>query len=515
MNLKNSRFMNRLGYIFAAAMMMLGLTAAGQISNLDNLHYDRVYRNNFWNESRNVTGIRQYKISSSFAEVYARYSGGDFRDTWQPEESWSAGAATASFQHLKKISFAGSFTFDQTENYRMCGSMFIKPGLYPVDVLEFTPGRKTLQTYSFDGGVSYDVAPSWRIGAKMDFESANIAKRKDLRHSNKRLEMSVTPSFMYHKEDFAVGASYIFEKTSEAIEAEQVGTSESSYWAFLDKGLMYGAYSVWTGSGIHLDENGVNGFPVNDFSNGIAVQAQYKDFFGEITYLNTQGRIGEKEYMWFRFPGNRIDVLLGYSHESWNVRHNARMKFGWNRLGLDENVLEKVTVNGVNSVLEHGSNRILSREVISFTPEYEAMNKYLEFTAWGDFKWTNSLSSQMYPYVYGQKLFTYSAGIGFLMKALALELGFRLGVGGGKVDESQRLVDNESGAGGEPFRLQEWYQKSIDYQTSSKQLASVVLRYRFKNGLYLEGNIDVLTKGLNKKDAPDHADARLKFGYNF
>ncbi len=502
-------------YIFALALLMLGLSASGQISNLDNLPYNQVYSNNFWNYSQNITGIRQYKVSRSFAEVYASYWEGGLRDTWEPEKKWSAGASTSSFQHLKKISFAGSFSFDQTENYGMCGSMFIKPGFYPVDVLEFTPGRKSLQTYSFDGGVSYDVAEHWRIGAKMDFEAANIAKRKDLRHSNKRLEMSVAPGFMYHEGDFAIGASYIFNKTSETIEAEQVGTSESSYWAFLDKGLMYGAYSVWTGSGTHLDDNGVNGFPVNDFSNGIAVQAQYKGFFGEVSYMNTHGKIGEKEYIWFRFPGNRIDALLGYSHEGWEVRQNARMRFGWNGLGLDENVLEKVTENGVNSVIEHGSNRILSREVISFAPEYEAFHKYFEFTAWGDFKWMNSLSSQMYPYVYGQRLFTYSAGIEVLTKLLKWELGVRLVAAGGKVNESRKLSDNGSGVNGEPFRLEEWYQKSIDYQTCGKVLSGIVLRRNFRKGMYLEMDTDVTTKGWNKDEAPGNVGVRLKFGYNF
>ncbi len=507
-------------YIFAMAlltlaMMVLELTAAGQISNMGNLTYERVYKNNFWNDSRNITGIRKYKVSRSYAELYGSYYDGDFNETWKPEKSWSAGVRTASFQHLDKISFAGSFAFDQTENYGMCGSMFIKPGYYPIDVLEFTPGRKTLQTYTFDGGVSYDVAESWRIGAKMDFESANIAKRKDLRHSNKRLEINVAPGFMYHSGHFSIGASYIFEKTSETIEAEQVGTSESSYMAFLDKGLMYGAYSVWTGSGIHLQESGVNGFPVSDFSNGIALQTQYKGFFGEISYMNTQGKVGEKEYVWFKFPGNRIDAMLGYSHVGWDIRHNARVDFGWNRLGLDEKVLEKVTENGVNTVLEHGSNRILSREVISLAPEYEMVNKYFELTAWGDVKWMNSLSSQMYPYAYGQRLFTYSAGFGIIIKAMAMEYGLRYGVAGGRVDESLMMADEGSGVQGEPFRLEEWYRKSIDYQTSKKQIIGIVWKYTFRNEMYLGLDVDGVYKNLKEENSPGHATARLKFGYNF
>ncbi len=509
--------MNKVRYIFALALLLCGLSASGQAFRTGKPRYERIHKNNFWNGSKNVTGVRQDSTSRSFAEIYGRYESGNLRDTWMPEKSWSAGAATASIQHLKKISFAGSFSFEQTEGYGMCGSMFIKPGLYPVDVLEFTPGRKSLQTYSFDGGASYDIARHWRIGAKMDFESANIAKRKDLRHSNKRLEMSVTPGFMYHRGGFAIGASYIFEKNSETIEAEQVGISESSYWAFLDKGMMYGVHSVWTGSGIHLQENGVNGFPVNDFSSGIAVQTQWNGLFAEVEYLNTRGRMGEKEYMWFNFPGSRIGARIGYTHTS-TVRHNALVRFGWNSLGLDENVLEKVTENGVSSVLNHGSNRILSREVISVAPEYEIVHELMELSADAEMSWMKSVGSQMYPYVHEQSLFTYSAGLGIVLYVKRFDIGARVVVSGGRVDERQRMESEVSGVHGEPFRLQEWYEKSIDYQTSGKFSTLGFLRYNFKNGMYLEGAFDIMQRGMNLSSAEerhDRTELKLKFGYDF
>ena len=268
--------MNRTRLILILGLLLCSMAAVSAQT------YEQMLRSNFWNASDNVTGIRQDTVSHSYAELSGTYEGGGFRDTWQAPRGWSAGASTASIQHLEKMSLKGSFAFTQTEGYDMCGSMFIKPGYYPVDILEFTPGRKTLQTYAFDGGISYDLADGWRIGAMMDFESANMAKRKDLRHSNWRLDMNVSPGFMYYEDDWAVGANYIFRKTSESLEAEQVGIAESSYNAFLDKGLMYGVYSIWTGSGLHLEEAGVKGFPVKDLSHGAALQAQYKGLFAEV-----------------------------------------------------------------------------------------------------------------------------------------------------------------------------------------------------------------------------------------
>ena len=146
--------MNRLRYISALCLLFCGLAVSAQT-------YEKVFRNNFWNASDNVAGIRQDTVSVSVAELSARYESGGFRNPSQAPEAWSAGASTSSLRHLEKVSLAGSFSFEQTEGYGMCGSMFITPGSYPVDIFEFTPGRKTLQTYAFEGGISYDIAPEW------------------------------------------------------------------------------------------------------------------------------------------------------------------------------------------------------------------------------------------------------------------------------------------------------------------------------------------------------------------
>ena len=221
--------MNKVRYILILCLLVTGLAASAQTATEQWSRaktYEQVLRDNLWNGSQNINGVRQDSTSRSHAGFFGKYEGGQMHDTWQAEQSWSAGAATASVKHMENMSLKGSFSFIQTEGYGMCGSMFIKPGFYPVDVLEFTPGRKTLQTYSFDGGISYDIASSWRIGAVMDFESSNIAKRKDLRHSNWRLDMKVTPGIMYHSGDFAAGVVYLFRKTSETVEANSLAVRD-------------------------------------------------------------------------------------------------------------------------------------------------------------------------------------------------------------------------------------------------------------------------------------------------
>ena len=60
----------------------------------------------------------------------------------------------------------------------MCGSMFTEPGYYPVDILEFTPGRKVREDYTFTGGVSAVLGNRWTGGLRVEFEARNYAKRK-------------------------------------------------------------------------------------------------------------------------------------------------------------------------------------------------------------------------------------------------------------------------------------------------------------------------------------------------
>ena len=502
--------MNRIRLISVMSLLLCSLAGVSAQT------YDRMLRSNFWNASYNVTGIRQDSVSRSYAELSGNYEDGGFRDTWQAPRGWSAGVSTASIQHLEKMSLKGSFAFTQTEGYDMCGSMFIKPGYYPVDILEFTPGRKTLQTYAFNGGISYDVAEGWRIGAMMDFESANMAKRKDLRHTNWKLDMRLAPGIMYHSGDFALGASYIYNRNSETVNAEQVGTAESSYYAFFDKGLMYGVYQVWTGSGVHLDEAGVNGLPVKENTNGTAVQVEYKGLFAEIEYAHSLGTVGEKEYIWFRFPGNLVDVNLAYKASSVKGEHFAFLDFGWKSQITHETVLEKITENGVTTVIGHGSNLMQQREEIKIRPSYEYVAEDWEISASAQMVLKNGMASQMYPYVYTQSLFTTSVMVGGLVRFGAVELTAGVAYGGGNVVEESRLAGENEGILTSPFRLQNWYDLQVEYDTADKVGVDLALKYSFKNGLYVKA-AGCWLHGFGLKYAPgaDRCSATLGLGYEF
>lgn len=501
--------MNKLRYILLLSLLLCSMTVGAQT-------YEQVVRDNFWNASQNITGVRQQMWSSSYAEVLGEYETGGFRDSWQASKGWSTGATTASIRHLENMTLKGSFSFKQTEGYDMCGSMFIYPGYYPVDVLEFTPGRKTLQTYAFDGGISYDLTKSWRIGAMMDFESANMAKRKDLRHSNWLLDMKVAPGAMYHNGDWAIGANYIYIRSTESVEAEQIGVSESSYYAFLDKGLMYGVYNIWTGSGLHLNESGVKGLPVMEQSNGLAVQMQYKGFFAEAEYLHSKGKIGEKEYIWFVFPGNSTNLRLAHKHYGGSAWHYARLDFGWSGRTMDESVLEKVTEGGVSTVINHGQNKILAQSEWRLKPSYEYVANQFELLAKAEIGVKQEASSQMYPYLNWQRLMNYGADVQVKYRWSCFKLTAEIGYAAGNVVEESLITDEQTGVQTAPFRLQEYYDWQTEYSTAARVKVGLALRWNAWKGMYLQADARLTHAfALKHIPAPDRMTTSLRLGYNF
>ena len=507
--------MNRLRYILLMCLLACGMTVGAQT-------YEYRVRENFWNSSQNITGVRQYMWLSGgtmYAEAFGGYEAGGFRESWQAPKGWTAGAATASIRHFERMTLKGSFSFKQTEGYDMCGSMFINPGYYPVDVLEFTPGRKTLQTYAFDGGLSYDLTKKWRIGAMMDFESSNMAKRKDLRHSNWLLDMKVAPGFMYHNGDWAFGANYIYRRSTESVEAEQVGVSESSYYAFLDKGLMYGVYNIWTGSGLHLNESGVKGLPVMEQSNGLAAQVQYKDFFAEVEYLHSDGKIGEKEYIWFVFPGNSANLRMAYKYSGNRGCHYARLDLGWDGRTMDETVLEKVTEGGVSNVVNHGQNKILTQRGWNLKPEYEyvSVEDGVEVLAKAQIGVREEAASQMYPYVDWQRLMNYGADVRVKYYWGPVALTAEAGYAAGKVLEDSWTTDDQAGVQTAPFRLQDYHDWQIEYATTSRVKAGLSLRcYVWGRLLYVQADARLTHAfALKHVASPDRLTTALRIGYEF
>ena len=515
MNARHSHCMIRRALPVAAALFF-ALAAAAQTRL-----YDRSLRDYPWLDGTNAAALRSTATPDiSYVELYAGASRGGFHRSWESDSPWKAGAEARTVKHLERFSMKGGFSFSQMSGPGMCGSMSLRPGYFPLDVLEFTPGKKTRQTYAFDGAVAVDLTEGLRVGAAVDFISANYAKRKDLRHTNYLLDMTATAGLTYTNPvgDLTLGASYIYRKTSESLVAEQVGTGASSYYAFLDKGLMYGKYEVWSGSGVHLDEAGVQGFPQREHFHGAGLQmSSGNSFYADIEYLYGFGEAGEKQTVWYRFPSHNVNVRAASLFGIGMRRVYLRGTYGWRYQTNAETVLEKVVSGGVTVTEELGSNRIFAREVSRGRLEAEVVRPGFEYIVAVGTESVAATASHMYPFVAESDWFTYEVSFAPAWYRGDWDFGGSLGFMGGSVSKDQlSLSAEDSGVLTAPFRLQDWYDMEREYLTAPKAEVSAFLRRNFSHGIYiqLDGSFRQALGGTFP-DGTGRASALLKLGWTF
>lgn len=432
------------------------------------IRFDDVQRRNPWNGGINAAGIRRDSLSRSYAEIFGRKDCGGWMDYSASDDSWTIGARTESIRHLDKISFAGRFSYAYFDGKEMCGSMFTHPGYYPVDILEFTPGRKIREDYAFTGALSAVLGEHWAGGLKIDFEANNYAKRKDLRHSNKRLDFEVAPGILYHHGNWAVGAAYLFGKNSERVEAKEIGTSAESYQAFFDKGLAYGILERWDGNGIHLNEVGLTGFPIKELTHGVSVQGDWGPCYAEVTYRHRHGESGEKDTFMHDFTTSQVTAHGNAIFATPRAFHTVRLRFDWQTQENDESILRRETVNGISTVFYLGSLPIFARRALELGGEYEWQQGRTDLRAGIDYEESTRRSTLLYPYVKEADLYAVTGFVRarILFRQWEFSGGADFRRGGFSEEEFEEETPLETSP--YPLQLTEYYDYTNEYLTAPR-----------------------------------------------
>lgn len=392
---------------FVALVLLVQFSAGAQ-----DFRYETVRDRNWWLRSDNVVGMRADSLSIARAELGGGYEAGGLRTSGKPESEWNVGAEAGAITHLKKFSMAGTFGFRQTGMNGACGSMFLTPGRYPLDVLEFTPGPKSLQSYSFSGAIAVPLSSRWSVGGSIDFKSSNYTKRKDLRYTDYALDLSLRPGIVCRFDSGAtLGFALRLDRGTETVDAEQVGAAESSYFAFLDKGLGYGKLQPWGSDALHLDENGINGFPLKCLGYGASVQLSIGGWFAEMSYRLDNAKVGEKDALWYKFPNHNVSATVGYKLLADNaVEHIFRIDGDFARLNLNEAVIEKTTAGGVTTREVLGFNEIFQRSRFHVIPSWSAVKAgVFEFLASFEYFREDGVVALKYPDTAGRTVRSFAA----------------------------------------------------------------------------------------------------------
>ena len=478
-----------------------------------------------WREGGSASGLALSGEDQAEARLYGRYTSGGFKAPSEGASLWGTGADAAAESHFKDLVLAGRFSFDLVSGKDMYGSMFTQPGYYPIDVLEFTPGQKVKQTYGIGGSLAWMNGSRWIPGASLRFEGINYAKRKDIRHTTYRQEVEIMPSLLYRGDGWAAGATFRWEKTSEFIQAEQIGSATSdSYYAFLDKGLRYGAYQVWDGSGIHLKEAGVDRLPVKEITYEAGLQASLGDFlYGQTSYRILRGEAGEKGYTWFRFPGYGLDASLAGAFSSGAGRHVFRADYSWSRQDNFETVLEKVTTGGVTTPVEYGSNPVYKQEMVSVGASYRLeAERGWELSASAIITYDYQFSTMLYPFVDEDGAMHLSSSIEARIPAGRFTLGagiLYMDLLASRLHELTRL-DEKLEVSTEPFRLSDFHAREQEVSDAPRIGGRLSLRCDFPlqngNPLFVEAGFDFLHAfQVELLEGRNRQATQLTIGYQF
>lgn len=500
-------------FILCAAALLAAFTVQAQ-----RRPYEDAIEKNLWLVGSNVAGLRQNTDTTiSYVDLYSKGEKGGFHRYGDADFKWNAGAEARTVKHLERFSMIGGFSFDQMNGKDMFGSMFVDPGYYPIDALEFTPGAKKLQKYAFDGGVAIDLTDRIVIGANIDFGSSNYSKRKDLRFTDYRLDLEFSPGISYNYGDGSIGLNYIFRKNSEYTDPEQIGTGESSYYAFLDKGLSYGRYEVWTGSGVHLDEAGVQGLPLREQFHGIGLQTSaYDNYYFDVEYLYGSGVAGEKQFVWYRFPSHSVNCHLVEKVEMKNWTLYLHENWSYKAMKNNETIIEKVTENGVTTTVEYGQNQILDRFDSKTAVSLDLVGQTSRYGLYVSTSERESTSSLMYPYVVEQFLVNTEIGLSGAWKLGRLDLLTDCVTRFGKLSEDERMVDEESGVESVLYRNQDYFDAFQEYETATRVGGSASLRYNFKRGVYLQASGSAVHAfGIKVLGGSSRCSFDLHIGMNF
>ena len=479
-----------------------------------------------WREGRNIAGLTFYDGTEAEAKVGGAYTSGGFRLPSDAASLWQAGVDAQAETHYKDLVFVGTLSFDVQHGREMLGSMFTKPDFYPIDVLEFTPGPKTRQTYGVGGGIAWTTKSHWVYGFTLQFQGINYSKRKDLRHTTYRQEFNFAPSVLYKGDRWSMGLTAILDKNSEFVQAEQLGSATATtYYAFLDKGKRYGVLEAWDGSGIHLSDPGVDRMAVNQFAWGLALQtARQEQFYADIEYRHSYGEVGEKGYTWFRFPGQSIKAKALWNLTGQNGVHTLRGDFDWEGVDNYESVIDRVTSGGVTTPVEYASNRIYVKRSLVAGPSYS----YKSNAGWkvgGGIGFYSEIDrgTYMYPFLdldasnviniaFNGEIplgpVTIKAGISFRH-----ELSERHEVINTTIDVGEGVISY-------PQRLEEWWNMEEEFNDVPMLEGSLGVRYDFSIGrkcnLFLEAGCSTSHGfGVTLLPGSNRQTSHLRIGYKF
>jgi hypothetical protein len=255
----------------------------------------------------------EHRATKNHAAAWGGIEEGRFKPTHAAVFQWTAGAEAQTVRHGQTTSWTGALSLRQTTGNNMLSSMFLDPGYFPIDLLEFSEGNKSRQDFRLEGGFLTDYGYEWAAGVRGALEGAHAAKRQDLQLSNLGIRLEVEPTLTYvMDDDMGFVTTYTLALRTESLSAGNPGA------VFLDKGLRYGSFLDWSGA---------NAFSVQEFTHGFTGHFHSEELAAQLKWLWKRGKAEGADFGNFAFPGSTVSAFIEQTFLADAVDHHYRLSY--------------------------------------------------------------------------------------------------------------------------------------------------------------------------------------------
>ena len=342
--------------------------------------FSYIQQSEAWLSTDNAAGLKYLPVNNiSTANIHIEKRNGKFVNYYESDNSLNSGGNAESYYRLDpKIVFYGKVSYNYFTGKNMGGSAFIDPYYNPFDIVQYsdsTRGKKNKETYNLAGAVSVDIYKGLSLGAKFDYTAANYAKTKDLRHTNKLMDMYLTVGANYEiSRRVGVGLNYYHRRSTEDLEFNVYGTQDIKYQSLISYGAFFGKSETFGENGYTSDKK-----PMFNQFNGVALQLNYKlsnkiDLFSEIGYKSRDGYYGLKSSKKIRYSEHNSDIIEYkgiFSYSNKNYKHILRADISNEKLVNNETVYRSENQGGGTTIIVYYDPlKVLSRNTSHVKLEY-------------------------------------------------------------------------------------------------------------------------------------------------
>jgi len=366
----------------------------------------------------------------------------------------------------------------------------------PFDVVETddaNKGTKQQERYQLSAGVGAQLTSKFAIGGKIDYQAANLAKMKDLRHVNKLLDINAAIGGLQHLGKVSIGVNYTYLRRIESVNFRTNGNTDQIYLSLVSFGSFYGRTERFDKSGY---TNGEKTRPVANIGHGTSLQINVDinpstKFLSEFSYQNKKGSYGlngsadfalsEHEGTQFRYSG-----ILSITNN--NNQHILKVDAQLDNLTNWENIYRDATTpGGVTRTVYYGKSEMFLRDITSVSLGYtkfaKIINNHPAWTITADANYfRRQQSTTIYPFYRDQNLDSYQLSAGASRNifksrtrySLGLKAAYGAGSGTEKIDG---LLATPSSTQQSPYSTDLYLNQEFEYFTKPRASINIDFQY--------------------------------------